>query len=139
MATQRPVSAALSLMMFDLDRFKPINDRHGHPVGDEVLRHVARVLGENIRSVDCLARYGGDEFALIMVETDHANAIATANRLSSLLAATPCVVPQQQLTIAISLSAGVATVPGEAGSPTALIAAADAAMYAAKRERAAGR
>ena len=132
---QRP----LALVMLDLDRFKQINDQHGHPVGDEVLRHVAHVLQANIRPVDCLARYGGDEFALIMVETDHARASAIAGRLRTLLATTPCVVPEKHLTIAISLSIGVATAPGEADSPGALIAAADAAMYSAKRERAAGR
>lgn len=132
---QRP----LALVMIDLDRFKQINDQHGHPVGDEVLRHVAHVLKTNLRPVDCLARYGGDEFALIMVETDHARATATADRLSSLLAVTPCVLPERRLTISIRLSTGVATAPGAADSPAALIAAADAAMYAAKRERATAR
>ncbi len=130
---QRP----LALVMIDLDHFKQINDHHGHPVGDEVLRHVARVLMTHIRPVDCLARYGGDEFALIMVETDLARATAVAARLRTLLADTPCVVPEKRLSIEIKISTGVAAVPGEADSPAALIAAADAALYAAKRERAA--
>lgn len=68
---QRP----LALMMMDLDRFKVINDTHGHPAGDAVLQHVARLLAAQIRQVDFVARLGGDEFALLMVETDHKSAL----------------------------------------------------------------
>jgi diguanylate cyclase (GGDEF)-like protein len=127
---QRP----LALVMLDLDRFKQINDTHGHPIGDEVLRHVAHVLLTNVRPVDCLARYGGDEFALIMVETDRARASATANRLRTLLANTPCLLPANQLMLGIRMSAGVATATAGMDAPAMLIAAADAALYAAKRD-----
>ena len=127
---QRP----LALVMLDIDHFKQINDTHGHLLGDEVLRHVARVLMGQVRPVDCLARYGGDEFALIMLETSHQDAHATANRLHALLGATPCQVPAKQLTIGMKISAGVAAWPTDADSLTGLIAAADAALYAAKRQ-----
>lgn len=129
---QRP----LSLVMMDLDRFKVINDTHGHPAGDEVLRHVARLLAGQIRQVDCLGRYGGDEFALLLVETDRASAEAAAARLRSLVAATPCHLTTNGLVIAVGISVGVAAWPDDADKISALVAAADADLYAAKRGRA---
>jgi diguanylate cyclase (GGDEF)-like protein len=127
---QRP----LALVMLDLDHFKEINDTHGHQTGDDVLRHVAGVVAAQVRPVDCLARYGGDEFALIMVETDRQGAFATATQLHALLAATPCLLPAQQLAFRVEISAGVASWPEQADSLPGLIAAADAALYAAKRQ-----
>jgi diguanylate cyclase (GGDEF)-like protein len=127
---QRP----LALVMLDLDHFKEINDTHGHQTGDDVLRHVAGVVAAQVRPVDCLARYGGDEFALIMVETDRQGAFATATQLHALLAATPCLLPAQQLAFRVEISAGVASWPEHADSLPGLIAAADAALYAAKRQ-----
>jgi diguanylate cyclase (GGDEF)-like protein len=123
----------LALVMIDLNRFKHINDQHGHPTGDEVLRHVARLLTAHVRPVDCLARYGGDEFALIMIETDRDHAAVAAARLRALLAEHPCPVPAKQLTLTVQISTGVASAPVDADSPAALLAAADAALYAAKR------
>lgn len=127
---QRP----LALVMLDLDRFKPINDTHGHLVGDEVLRHVTALLTAQVREVDCLARYGGDEFALILVETDRPAAHGIANRLCALVAANPCVLPANQLTIPIEISGGVASGKPGSSSPVELLAAADGALYAAKRQ-----
>jgi len=82
---QRP----LSLVMLDLDHFKQINDTHGHQVGDKILRHVADLLAAQLRQVDCLARYGGDEFALIMVEADYLGARSAA------AVCTPCSAPRR--------------------------------------------
>lgn len=127
---QRP----LALVMLDLDHFKAINDTHGHQAGDEVLRHVAGLVSGQIRQVDCLARYGGDEFALIMVETDRSGAHIAASHLCALLAANPCPVPAPPLAIGLQLSGGVAAWPEDADSLSALVAAADAALYAAKRQ-----
>jgi two-component system cell cycle response regulator len=129
---QRP----LSLVMMDLDRFKVINDTHGHPAGDEVLRHVARLLAGQIRQVDCLGRYGGDEFALLLVETDRARAEAAAARLRSLVAATRCHLATNGLVIDVGISVGVAAWPDDADKIAALVAAADADLYASKRGRA---
>lgn len=119
--------------MMDLDRFKLINDTHGHPVGDEVLRHVAGLLAGQIRHVDCVARLGGDEFALLLVESDHRGAQVVASRVTALAATNPYQMAAKQLTIEIGISAGVAAWPKDADTPVALVAAADAALYVVKR------
>jgi two-component system cell cycle response regulator len=129
----------LSLVMIDLDRFKVINDTHGHPVGDEVLRHVAGLLSAQIRQVDCLARYGGDEFVLLLVETDLTNAKAVAARLRELVVRTPCRIESKNLTIDVGFSAGVAAWPDNADKLSALVAAADADLYDSKRRGPNGR
>ena len=121
-----------TLVMVDIDHFKRINDQHGHQTGDEVLRHVASLLAGQVRNVDRVARYGGEEFALMMIETDQKSAVETMQRLGLLLAETPCVVPFNDLTIPVTLSAGVATSLEDAGSASDLVAAADRALYAAK-------
>lgn len=123
----------LSLIMLDLDRFKVINDTHGHPVGDEVLRHVARLLAGQIRQVDCLGRYGGDEFALLLVETDRKSAQVVADRLRALVAATPCQLAMRGLVLDVGISVGVAAWPDNADKMSALVAAADADLYELKR------
>jgi two-component system cell cycle response regulator len=122
-----------TLVMVDIDFFKKINDTHGHQVGDEVLRHVASLLAGQVRTVDRVARYGGEEFALIMIETDGKNAAEHIKRLGVLLAETPCVVESKNLTIDVTLSAGVATSLVDANSATDLVEAADKALYAAKK------
>ena len=120
------------LVMVDIDHFKKINDTYGHQVGDEVLRHVASLLAGQVRNVDRVARYGGEEFALIMIETDGKNAAEHIKRLGVLLAETPCVVESKNLTVEVTLSAGVATSIGDATSATDLVEVADKALYAAK-------
>ena len=122
-----------ALVMVDIDHFKKINDTHGHQVGDEVLRHVASLLAGQVRNVDRVARYGGEEFALIMIETDGKNAAEHIKRLGVLLAETPCVVESKNLTVDVTLSAGVATSIGDATSALDLVEVADKALYAAKK------
>ena len=122
-----------ALVLADLDHFKLINDTHGHHAGDEVLRHVASLLAGQLRNVDRVARHGGEEFALLMVETDRKSAVAAMQRLYALLAENPCILEPQGLTLAVTLSAGIAVMPSDAESPAELIAKADKALYAAKR------
>lgn len=121
-----------TLVMVDIDHFKKINDTYGHQVGDDVLKHVSGLLAAQVRSVDRVARYGGEEFALMMVETDKAGAILTTQRLGALLAEMPFVIPEKNLTINVTLSAGVSTSVEDAHSASELVAAADKALYAAK-------
>ena len=122
-----------ALVMVDIDHFKKINDTHGHQVGDEVLRHVASLLAGQVRTVDRVARYGGEEFALIMIETDDKEAAEHIRRLGVLLADLPCMVEDKNLTVAVTLSAGVADSMGGASNAAALVESADKALYAAKK------
>lgn len=126
---QRP----FTLVMVDIDFFKKINDTHGHQAGDEVLRHVASLLSGQVRTVDRVARYGGEEFALVMIETDCRNAAEHIRRLGLLLADLPCIVADKDLTIEVTLSAGVADSLQGATSAAALVEMADKALYAAKK------
>ena len=122
-----------TLVMVDIDHFKKINDTHGHQVGDEVLRHVASLLAGQVRTVDRVARYGGEEFALMMIETDAKGATENIKRLGVLLAETPCFIEAKNLTIDVTLSAGVGTSLTDANSATELVEVADKALYAAKK------
>jgi diguanylate cyclase (GGDEF)-like protein len=117
--------------MLDLDHFKRINDAFGHPAGDHVLVAVAGLLRNQIRSSDIVCRYGGEEFALILPE---ASPDSVRQRAESIRAA----IKQLELTHqgvalgSITASLGVALFPTHADDPDALMAAADAALYAAK-------
>jgi two-component system cell cycle response regulator len=126
---------ALSLVLIDVDHFKAINDTHGHPVGDEVLKQVARLLGETSRNVDRAARVGGEEFALLLPETDARGATIVADRLRRRLADTPLVLtqgPAPGLAVQVTISAGVATGPEAGGSFSEAMTSADRALYRAK-------
>ena len=122
-----------ALVLIDIDFFKKVNDTHGHQVGDIVLKHVASLLAGQVRTVDRLARYGGEEFGLIVIESNRAEAHETVERLRVLLQETPCFIPEKNLTIEVTISAGIAAMPEDADNLDQLIAAADAALYSAKR------
>jgi diguanylate cyclase (GGDEF)-like protein len=121
----------LALVILDLDHFKAINDTHGHSAGDAVLREVARRLAGTIRTVDRAARIGGEEFALVLVQTDRRSALEVARRAIGLVANEP-IKAGPGISIAVTASAGVAEFPSDAKSAGALFAAADKALYAAK-------
>ncbi len=123
----------LSLLLFDLDHFKHVNDTYGHLAGDRVLREVARRVQADVRREDVFARYGGEEFAVLSLGTPLEGAVRFAERLRQRIAATP--VDHEGRPIAVTVSIGVATGPGpHLGTPTELIEAADRALYRAKRE-----
>ena len=130
---QRPVS----LIMADIDHFKRINDTYGHPVGDEVLRGVSRLLLEQIRTIDIAGRYGGEEFALVLPETPLEDAHQVAERLRERVAATVLHrIEREGLAsepLQCTLSLGVASYAGTGyAAPADFLRAADDALYAAK-------
>ena len=132
----------LSLLMLDLDDFKRVNDRYGHPVGDELLRTVGRALQTQVRQgVDCAARYGGEEFAVILPSTLSERsgggldgAVTTAERIRSAVADLRAPVVDAAWP-GITVSIGVATLPVHAADAEELVTRADRALYAAKRLR----
>jgi diguanylate cyclase (GGDEF)-like protein len=121
-------SRPVSLIMVDLDHFKALNDTFGHPRGDIVLQQVAQTLTDTVRSCDTVYRYGGEEIAIIVRDTDLAGADALAERLRE---AVELRFNRDDGPI-LTLSAGVAAVPEHAATPAGLLAAADAALYASK-------
>ena len=115
----------LSLILFDIDHFKSLNDTYGHQTGDEVLRRVADTLSSHFRDFDTVARYGGEEFAVILPRAEARHALEAARRFLSVLR-------EDQAEPRVTASAGVASFPANAVERGALISAADAALYEAK-------
>jgi diguanylate cyclase (GGDEF)-like protein len=116
--------------MIDLDRFKSINDNFGHPAGDRLLRSVALFLRQRLRRSDVLARYGGDEMAVILPRTDGATAVRVLDEIREHFSHLRHRVGSRDFTA--TLSCGVATYPARPSSEL-LTEAADAALYSAKR------
>lgn len=123
----RPVS----VIMLDIDNFKTLNDTHGHPVGDIVLKDVARILSAEVRDIDVVARYGGEEFALVLPETALEEAQIAAERVR-LAVQRHCFTGGDGETISVTISLGVAQYPIHSVEREGLIMAADLAMYQAK-------
>lgn len=123
---------SLGLVMVDIDHFKAVNDTHGHPAGDAVLREVARRLADEIRTVDRALRFGGEELALILVQTDRTGALSVAQKVCESIESEPILV-SDTLALNVTVSAGVAAMPEDAKSGLTLLNAADKALYAAKR------
>ncbi len=121
----------LAVVMVDLDHFKRLNDTYGHAAGDLVLREVAQRLAENIRAVDMAGRFGGEEFLLVLPETDADAAAVLAEKLRRIVAGTPLRLPDGN-EVTVTLSAGVAGGPGENLRPEVLVRDADTALYSAK-------
>jgi two-component system, cell cycle response regulator len=120
----------LSLAIMDLDNFKQVNDRYGHPAGDAVLMMLARVSLETLRESDVFARFGGDEFVVVMPESDSAVAVDVAERIRVRVGAEEVTMGQDRFTV--SLSIGVATMASENDGVEDLLKRADAALYRAK-------
>lgn len=119
-----------ALLAVDVDHFKRVNDEHGHAVGDEALVHVARALRESLRSDDCVARMGGEEFCALLGDCDRDEALAHAERLRGAVAATPLRLADGR-PLRLTVSVGVA-LAADAVEPRALLEQADGALYAAK-------
>src|SRR5438270_3529357 len=125
---------ALTVMAFDVDRFKLVNDDHGHGVGDSVLRTVAQALKRGVREVDIVGRVGGEEFVVLAPETPSRDAMAVAERLRRSVGERVVVTPHG-VEVRVTVSCGVATLSDvNARSPEELLGYADAALYRAKME-----
>lgn len=122
----------LVLLMADLDDFKAVNDQHGHPAGDAVLKAVVARILDSVRDMDTVARYGGEEFSIILPQTDAESGQRVAERLRAAVAASPlqCGLPEP---LRLTLSIGLAVYPDDTVSKEGLVECADRALYAAKR------
>jgi two-component system, cell cycle response regulator len=121
----------LGVVMLDIDHFKAINDAHGHPGGDEVLRSFALTVKQTLREGDTLFRYGGEEFVALLPHADREGAMAAAERIVSAVAAAPVLVDRQS--VRVTTSAGVACLGRSTRSGEELLANADSALYEAKK------
>lgn len=127
--SQKPVTA----MMCDIDKFKAINDTHGHDVGDAVIAEVANRIRKNVRNVDIACRYGGEEFVVIMPDTDIAYAHVVAERIRREVEEHPVIAGNGSKQIYTTLSLGLSCIELESDTPQDLMKRADIALYAAKR------
>jgi diguanylate cyclase (GGDEF)-like protein len=121
----------LSVLFLDLDRFKLVNDRYGHLVGSQTLRHLSQLLLQCVRQVDTLARYGGDEFTILLVDTAHDAAMTIAERIRRTVEEHVFEAGAEGH-LRLTISIGVATFPEHAGGRDTLLDASDKAMYRAK-------
>lgn len=119
-----------SMLLFDIDHFKAVNDNYGHPAGDEVIRQTARVLKESLRNIDVAGRYGGEEFAVILGDTDAEGAKVVAERIRQAVEANT--VHYEDLTINYTISLGICQMSNNIKDRTQWIDSADKGLYQAK-------
>jgi two-component system cell cycle response regulator len=124
----------LATLVLDIDFFKSINDTHGHDAGDDVLRDFALRIKRSIRGIDLACRYGGEEFVIVMPETDVAVAAMVAERLRRRIASEPFAIAQGATSIPVTISIGIAALRGKDDSAATLLKRADQALYRAKRD-----
>jgi two-component system cell cycle response regulator len=129
----RKTGKPLAFLIMDIDFFKSVNDTHGHDIGDEVLREFAQRIGANIRGIDLACRYGGEEFVVVMPDTDVAFAYSVAERLRKSIETTPIAISRAPGNLSITISIGIASSGGEGDTADALLHRADQALYRAKR------
>jgi two-component system, cell cycle response regulator len=127
-------SRPLSILILDIDFFKSINDTHGHSAGDEVLKEFSRRLKKAVRGIDLACRYGGEEFVVVMPDTDIAMATVVAERVRRRIAAEPFPINQNTRTVQATISIGIAAMRSAEDMPSTIIKRADQALYRAKRE-----
>jgi len=125
----RRFSSGMAVIMIDIDQFKRLNDEFGHLLGDEVLRQVSSILHQQLRKIDVVCRYGGEEFAILLPQTDPQHALSVAEKLRRMVETWQFPgVPR-----AVTISAGTASFPDHGGTRDELVKAADAGLYAAKQ------
>jgi two-component system cell cycle response regulator len=124
----------IAVLVLDIDYFKSVNDTHGHDAGDDVLREFALRVRKCIRNIDLACRYGGEEFVLVMPETDKAVATMVAERLRRRIASEPFAIQQGAKNLEVTISIGIAASTGATDTAAAILKRADQALYQAKRD-----
>lgn len=122
-----------TLIMLDIDHFKKVNDRWGHEVGNQALVHIAKLMLETVRKLDIPCRYGGEEFAIILPNTELSASVPVAERLRRAIDETPLTVDEKKLSLTASLGIG-SYLLGEKATPEELVQRADHYLYLAKQE-----
>jgi diguanylate cyclase (GGDEF)-like protein len=128
---QRDLDAVATVLMFDLDHFKAVNDVYGHATGDEVLKHFAHILLDELRKVDAAGRIGGEEFAVILAGAGMEEAQAFAERVRARMEATPLLQCGRSITVTVSI--GIAAMRASDGCVAMSLTRADTALYCAKQ------
>jgi two-component system cell cycle response regulator len=123
----------LAFVIMDIDFFKAVNDTHGHDIGDEVLKEFAGRIAANTRGIDLACRYGGEEFVVVMPDTDLDFACSVSERLRKSIETTPIAISRDPGKLNITISIGIACSEGNDDSADALLHRADQALYRAKR------
>ena len=124
----------ITVLVVDIDFFKAINDGHGHDAGDDVLREFALRIRKSIRNIDLACRYGGEEFVIVMPETDMAVATMVAERLRRRIASEPFSIQQGARNLDVTISIGIAALGDATDNAAAILKRADTALYRAKRD-----
>ena len=123
----------IAFVILDIDFFKSVNDTHGHDIGDEVLKEFAGRIAANVRGIDLACRYGGEEFVVVMPDTDVAFAYSVSERLRKSIETTPFRISRAPHTLNLTISIGIAGSEGDGDTAGALLHRADQALYRAKR------
>jgi two-component system cell cycle response regulator len=124
----------IAVLVVDIDYFKAVNDSHGHDAGDDVLREFALRIRKSIRNIDLACRYGGEEFVIVMPETDMAVATMVAERLRRRIASEPFAIQQGARSLEVTISIGIAARGESSDNAAAILKRADMALYRAKRD-----
>jgi len=124
----------IAVLVLDIDYFKSVNDSHGHDAGDDVLREFSLRVRKSIRNIDLACRFGGEEFVIVMPETDMGVATMVAERLRRLVANEPFAIQDGTRLLNVTISIGIATAIGPTDTAAAILKRADQALYRAKRD-----
>ena len=131
--TAKKTGKPIAFVIMDIDYFKAVNDTYGHDIGDEVLKKFASRISANVRGIDLVCRYGGEEFVVVMPDTDVAFALQVSERLRKSIETTPFPISRDPKNLKLTISIGIAGSEGEGDSASALLHRADQALYRAKR------
>jgi len=132
-ASAKKTEKPIAFVIMDIDYFKSVNDTHGHDIGDEVLKEFAARIAANVRGIDLACRYGGEEFVVVMPDTDVAFAYSVSERLRQSIETTPFRISRAPNALNLTISIGIAGLEGMDDSADALLHRADQALYSAKK------